>query len=69
MAAKRKTGHGGHRTGAGRKGFIKNAKVLSVKYDGDDLAELESIAEERGISVASLLRELVREYLKKRSRR
>lgn len=65
-ARKAKGRKGGAREGAGRKGFIRDARRLSVDYPGEDFAHLEEIAEERGVSIATVIREAVREYLAKR---
>ena len=59
----RKGRRGGRREAAGRRGFIPDARRLSVDYPGEDLAALEQIAEERGVSVATIVREAVSEYL------
>lgn len=68
-ARKTKSRHGGARKGAGRKGFIRDARRLSVEYPGEDFEALEEIADERGVSIATVIREAVREYLAGRGRR
>ena len=68
-ARKRGRSHGGARSGAGRKGFIKDAYRLSVNFPGADFDGLERIAEERGVSIAAVVREAVREYLERKGRR
>jgi hypothetical protein len=69
MAAKKtKAKRRGRRPGAGRKGFIVGARRLSVDYPGAHMAALEEIAEERGTSVASVVREAVRAYLEREGR-
>lgn len=40
-----------------------------MDYDEGDMARLEVIAEERGVSVASVIREAVKDYLKHGGRR
>ena len=72
MASRRSQGkgrRGGARKGGGRKGFIPEARRLSVDYPGKDLAALEEIAQERGVSTATVVREAVREYLRARGRK
>lgn len=68
MAAKRKSKRRGRRSGAGRKGFVVDARRLSVDYPGSHMDALEEIAEERGVSVASVVREAVRAYLEREGR-
>jgi hypothetical protein len=68
MAAKKKTKRRGRRPGSGRKGFIVGARRLSVDYPGAHMDALEEIAEERGASVASVVREAVRAYLERQGR-
>ena len=69
MAAKKKKAkRGGRRAGAGRKGFIKDARRLSVDYPGVQMDALEEIAEERGVSVASVVREAVKAFLEREGR-
>ncbi len=67
-ARKRSKVHGGVRSGAGRKGFIKDAYRLSVNFPGTDFDALEQLAEERGASIAAVVREAVRAYLEKNRR-
>jgi hypothetical protein len=65
---KKKVKRGGRRSGAGRKGFIQDAHRLSVDYPGSHMDALEEIAEERGASVASVVREAVRVFLERQGR-
>jgi hypothetical protein len=67
-ARKKKAKRGGRRPGAGRKGFIRDARRLSVEYPGVHMEALEEIAEERGTSVASVVREAVRAFLEREGR-
>jgi len=70
MAAKRKgVGRGGRRKGAGRRRIVKDPVRLTVDYERVDFEGLEAIADERGVSLASIVREAVRAYLKPRKRR
>ena len=69
MATRKKKGkRGGRRPGAGRKGFVVDARRLSVDYPGVHMDALEEIAEERGVSVASVIRGAVRAYLEREGR-
>ena len=60
---------GGWRPGAGRKGFLKERRRLSVDFDGTDFARLREIAEEREVSTAEIIRRAVKAYLRRLGRR
>ena len=60
---------GGWRPGAGRKPTLKDAVSFTGDLERVDAEALEAIAEERGVSVASLVRAAVGAYLKRRRRR
>ncbi len=60
---------GGWRPGAGRKPTLKDAVSFTGDLERVDAEALEAIAEERGVSVASLVRAAVGAYLKRRKRR
>lgn len=57
---------GGARKGAGRKRIVEDPRRLTLDFDGVDFARLEKLAEQRGESVASLIRLAVRQYLRRR---
>ncbi len=65
-ARKTKGTLGGWRPGAGRKPTLKDAVSFTGDIEKADMDALETIAEKRGVSVASLLREAVRAFLKRR---
>jgi len=70
MAAKRTgAGRGGRRKGAGRRRIVKDPVRLSVDYERPDFEALVAIADERGTSIASIIREAVRAYLRPGKRR
>lgn len=70
MPAKRAApGRGGRREGAGRRRILKDPVRLTVDYERRDFEALEAIAEERGVSIASVVREAVRTYLRPERRR
>ncbi len=68
-ARKTKGTLGGWRPGAGRKPTLKDAVSFTGDLERVDAEALEAIAEERGVSVASLVRTAVGAYLKRRKRR
>ena len=70
MAARKTKGTlGGWRPGAGRKPTLKDAVSFTGDLEREQAEALEAIAEERGVSVASLVREAVAAYVKRRKRR
>ena len=69
VAAKRRKGSwGGRRPGAGRKPTLKEPVSITGDLERADAEALEAIAEDRGVSVASLVREAVAAYLRRRRR-
>ena len=69
MTAKRKkSGPGGRREGAGRKPVLKGATTLSVTFEASDHKAVERLAEKRGVSVASVVREAVKTYMARRKK-
>lgn len=66
---KRASGRGGWRPGAGRKPAFEDSVDRTLRFERRDLETLEAIATERGVTTADLVREAVRSYLGKRSRR
>jgi hypothetical protein len=63
---KKKSGHGGWREGAGRKPFLNGAERLSVSLEEPEYKAVERLAEKRGVSIASVIREAVKAYVAKR---
>ena len=68
-ARKTKGTLGGWRPGAGRKPILKDAVSFTGDIEKADAEALEAIAEERGVSVASLVREAVKAFIKRRGRK
>ncbi len=68
-ARKTKGTRGGWRPGAGRKPTLKDAVSFTGDIEKADMDALEAVAEKRGVSVASLVREAVRAFLKRRRKR
>jgi hypothetical protein len=70
MAGRKKaSGRGGWRPGAGRKPVFEDSVDRTLRFERRDLEMLEAMATERGVTTADLVREAVRTYLGKRSRR
>ncbi len=67
VAAKRK-GPGGSRPGAGRKRIVVDPERIAVDLEKPDLDALRVLAEDRGTSVAALIRRAVVAYLKRAGR-
>ena len=63
-----KAARGGRRPGAGRKPILNDPVRFTMDLESSDFAALEMIAKDRDVSTASLLRQLVRSYLKRRER-
>ncbi len=66
---RRKGKRGGWRPGAGRKPILDDPVSFTGSFERAEMDALDEIAEERGVSVASLVREAVRAYLERRKRR
>jgi hypothetical protein len=67
---KRKTrrGWGGARERAGRKRIVQNPERIAVDLEKPDLDALRTLAEERGTSVADLVRRAVAQFLRRARR-
>jgi hypothetical protein len=68
-ARKKKSSWGGRREGSGRKRDLRNPKSFTGELERADVDFLATIAEERGVSVASLVRAAVAAYVKRLKRR
>ena len=60
---------GGWRPGAGRKPTLKNPVSFTGDLERADVDYLEAIAEKRGVSVASLVRNAVAAYVQRQKRK
>ena len=65
---KKKSGRGGKRLGAGRKPFLRGAASFTGDFEKPQMDALQQMAEERGVSVAQLVRDAVQAFLKRRKR-
>jgi hypothetical protein len=63
--AVRKPRHGGARRGAGRPRQVQDPVRLAIDHEREDAEALRELAEERGTSVAELVRAAVRVYVKR----
>ena len=63
MAAKKRSGHGGARKGAGRHPLFKDRQGITVQFERSDYEKLTEAAESRSISIGALIREAVARYL------
>ena len=68
-ARKAKSGWGGRRPGAGRRPILKDPVTVTNDIERADFEILDAIAEEHGVSVASLVRAAVAAYVKRQRRR
>ena len=68
-ARKTKGTWGGWRPGAGRKATLKDAVSFTGDIEKADMDALEEFAQEKGVSVASVVRQAVKAFLKRRGRR
>ena len=69
MAARRPAGkHGGKRAGAGRPATLEDPIRFLVSFEKRDIEALEEIADDQDRSVASLVRQAVSAFLKRRRR-
>ena len=68
-ARRAKPSWGGRRAGAGRKPRLRDGASFTGELERSDLEALADIADEKGVSVASLVREAVAAYVKRRKRR
>ena len=62
---KSKGKRGGKRPGAGRPPILKNPVRYILSLERSDIEDLEEIAEQRGESIASLVRSAVRAFLRR----
>ena len=69
VAARKKSRRGGWRPGAGRKPLLNEPVSFTGDIERADIEALEAIADEREVSLASVVREAVSAYLKRRKRR
>ena len=66
---RRRGSWGGSRPGAGRPQVVQDPVRLSIDHEREDAEALRQLAENRGTSVAELVRAAVRAYVKRHRRR
>ena len=59
---------GGPRPGSGRKPILEDPYRVTFDLENADFAAVKAIAEQRGVSVAEVLRAAVRAYVKRTGR-
>ena len=64
----KQAGRGGARPGAGRKRIVQDPERIAVDLEKPDLDVLRDLAEDRGTSVADLIRKAVAQYLRRAGR-
>jgi len=70
VAPRRKTGTwGGYREGSGRKPELRDPHRYSMDFEGPHMRALEEIAEEQGVSIATVVREACAQYLARKRRK
>jgi hypothetical protein len=67
-AKRRQSGRGGYREGAGRKGFLNDARTITVTLEAADIEAVEELAERRGQSSAAVIRIALKGYLKRQKK-
>ena len=65
---KKKSTRGGWRPGAGRKPILSDRVSLTVYVDSEQYDQLAELAEEKEQSLASIAREAITAYLKRKRR-
>lgn len=68
VAGRKKTGRGGARPGAGRPALMRDPVVFSVTVERNDYDALSTEAESRGVTLATVVREALRAYARRRRR-
>ena len=70
VAARRKKGSwGGYREGSGRKAELRDPHRYSMDFEGPQMRALEEIAEEQGVSIATVVREACARYVARKRRK
>ena len=69
MGAKKGSGRGGFRPGAGRPRIVQEPERIAVDLEKSELDALREIASRRETSVADLIRRAVSQFLKRAQRR
>ena len=69
VEARKPSGRGGARPGAGRKRIVQNPERIAVDLETPDLDALRALAEARETSVADLIRRAVSQFLRRATRR
>ena len=68
MAARKPSGRGGARPGAGRRRIVQSPERIAVDLEKPDLDALRDLADQRETSVADLVRRAVTQFLRRARR-
>jgi hypothetical protein len=60
---------GGYREGAGRKPELRDPHRYSMDFERAQMNSLEEIAEEQGVSIATVVREACAQYVTRKRRK
>ena len=66
---KNQSSRGGARKGAGGKRLVQDPKRIAVDFEGSDTNALQELAQERGTSIATLVRTAVSQFLNRNKRK
>lgn len=66
--SRRPASWGGARPGAGRKRIVKDPVRMGVDFERADMDALRELAEQRQVSIVSLIRKAVSQYLRRQGR-
>ncbi len=69
MASRRKGSVGGARPGSGRPALFEERQGLTVQLERTDYDALGALADARGVSIGTVVREAVAAYLARRRKR
>jgi hypothetical protein len=69
VARRRKGSWGGFREGSGRKSELQEPHRYSMDFEAPQMKALSEIAEEEGVSIATVIREACAQYITRKRRK